>query len=106
MFRGTSSISKMTNKDNTMRFPVFHGTGNEYAQKHYFTCEAIQYVKRIVDEESKIVQLETTFRDRALTWYMKYKATAPAGQEKNLTDIKKDLLTEFHKPISESQCII
>jgi hypothetical protein len=84
---------------------MFHGMGKDDAEQHWFTCEAIWSVKRITDEASKIAQLETTFRDRALTWYMKYKVTAPVGQTRSLTKIKRDLLREFQKPKSESQCI-
>jgi hypothetical protein len=79
--------------------------GKDDVKQHWFTCEAIWSVKRITDEATKIMQLETTFRDRALTWYMKYKATTPTGQMRSLTEIKQDLLREFQKPKSESQCI-
>jgi hypothetical protein len=96
----------MVNQDSTLRLPMFHGMGRDDAEQHWFTCEAIWSVKRIMDEASKIAQLETTFRDRALTWYMKYKATVPMGQARSLLDIKRDLLREFQKPKSESQCIM
>jgi hypothetical protein len=46
------------------------------------------------------------FRDKALTSYMKYKAIAPTGQERSLTEIKQYLLREFQKPKSKSQSII
>jgi hypothetical protein len=95
----------MENQDSTLRLPMFHGMGKDDVEQHWFTCEAIWSVKRITDEATKIAQLETTFRDKALTWYMKYKATAPAGQERSLTEIKRDLLKEFQNPKSESQCI-
>jgi hypothetical protein len=36
-------------------------------------------MKRITDEATKIVQLETTFKDIALKWYMKYKAITSVG---------------------------
>jgi hypothetical protein len=36
---------------------------------------------------------------------MKYKATAPVGQARSLAEIKQDLLQEFQKSKSESQCI-
>jgi hypothetical protein len=74
--------------------------GKDDAEQHWFTCEAIWFVKRITDEATKIVQLETMFRDRALTWYMKYKATASAGQARSLTEIKRYILKEFQKPKS------
>jgi hypothetical protein len=95
----------MANQDSTLRLPTFHGMGRDDVEQHWFMCEAIWSVKRVTDEASKIAQLETTFRDRALTWYMKYKATACVGQARSLTEIKRDLLREFQKPKSESQCI-
>jgi hypothetical protein len=52
-------------------------------------------MKTITNEASKIVKLETTFRDRVLTWYMKYKATTSVGQARSLTKIKRDILREF-----------
>jgi hypothetical protein len=58
-----------------------------------------------MDEASKIVKLDTTFRDKALMWYMNYKVTASVGQTRSLTKIKRNILREFQKPKSESQCI-
>ena len=37
----------------------------------------IFFVKQTVDDHTKIVLLETTFRDFTLVWYMKFKSTAP-----------------------------
>jgi hypothetical protein len=84
---------------------MFHGMGKDDVEQHWFTCEAIWSVKRITDEVAKIMQLETMFRDKALTWYMKYKAIVPVGQTRSLPEIKKYMLREFQKPKSESQCI-
>jgi len=64
---------RMENQDTKLRIPMFHGMGKDDAKNHWFTCEDIWFVKRITDEESKIVHIETTFRDRAMMWYMKYK---------------------------------
>jgi hypothetical protein len=94
---GTSSSSKMENQDSTLRFLVFHGMGKDDAEKHWFTCEAIWSVKRVTDDATKITQLETTFKDRALMWYMKYKATVPVGQVRSLAEIKQDLLQGVSK---------
>jgi len=44
-------------------------------------------------------------RDISLTWYMKYKAIVPAGRPRSLAKIKNDILKEFKKPKSKSQCI-
>jgi hypothetical protein len=51
----------MVNHDSTLRLPMFHGTGKDDVDQHWFTCEVIWYVKRIRDEASKIAQLETIF---------------------------------------------
>jgi hypothetical protein len=84
---------------------MFHGTSRDDAEQHWFTCEAIWSMKRITDKATKITQLETTFRDRALMWYMKYKDITPAGQPRSLVEIKQDILREFQKTKSKSQCI-
>jgi hypothetical protein len=75
----------MVNQGTTLRLPISHGMGKDDAEQHWFTCEAICSLKRITDEASKIAQLETTFRNKYLTWYMKYRATTSTGQMRSLT---------------------
>jgi hypothetical protein len=70
---GHSTRSSMVNQDTTLRLHVFHGTGRDDAEQHWFTCEAICSMKRVMDEAYKIVKLETTLRDKSPAWYMKYK---------------------------------
>jgi hypothetical protein len=60
-----------------------------------FTCEDIWSVERVTDEASNIAQLETIFRDRALTWYMKYKDTKLMGQARSLMEIMRDVLRDI-----------
>jgi uncharacterized protein len=62
-------------------------------------------VKNVQDDDAKIAQLEMTFKDHTLLWYMKYQSIAPMGQARTLVDIRQALLKEFQKPKSESQCI-
>jgi hypothetical protein len=69
----------MENQDRKLRFPMVHGISKDDTNKNWFTCEAIWFVKRVIDDTAKIAQLNTTFRDRALTWYIKYKDVVPAG---------------------------
>ena len=57
--------------------------------------------KNITDENTRRAQLITSFRDRALTWFMKFSST----QNHNLADIKKEVIKEFKNPESESQSI-
>jgi hypothetical protein len=89
-----------------MRLLEFHGMGRDNAKKHWFMCEAIGSMKRVIYEASKITQLDTTFRDIDLTWYMKYKDTTPMRQVRSLIEIKRDLLRKFQKLKPQSQCII
>ena len=57
--------------------------------------------KSIMDQDTKRVQLVTSFRDCALTWFMKFSST----QNHALADIKATIIKEFKKPKSELQCI-
>ena len=84
-----------------MKLPTFKGTGAEYLEHHWFLCEAIWTIKQIQDDNTKLVQLATTLRERALTWYMKY----TSAQIRTLTEVRTAMIKEFKKPKSESQCI-
>ena len=55
-----------------MKLPTFRGTGAEDLEQHWFLCEAVWTIKQIQDDNTKLVQLATTLRERGLTWYMKY----------------------------------
>jgi len=81
---------------------MFHGNGSEDPQQHWFLCEAVWRVKQVTDANMKANQMVTTFRDRALNWFMKFSG----GQPKILNEIQMTLIVEFKKPKSESQCII
>jgi hypothetical protein len=51
-----------------VKLHVFHGMGKDDEEKHWFTCEATWSMKRITNDISHML---ITFRDRALTSYMK-----------------------------------
>lgn len=70
------------------KLPIFHGTRENDVEQHWFTFEAIWEVKKIVNENAKIVHLESMFRERDLMWYMNYKMTTPTGENKFLMEIK------------------
>jgi len=95
----------MVNQDSTWRLPTFDGMRRDDVEQHWFTYESIWSMKTMTDEATNIAQLETTFKDKDLTWYMKYMATTSMGQERSLMVIKRYILKEFQKPKSESQCI-
>jgi hypothetical protein len=58
-----------------------------------------------MEKEAKIAQLDTTLKDKAMMWYMKYNSTTPAVQARSLKEIKRYQLREFQRPKSESQYI-
>jgi hypothetical protein len=81
--------------DPTLRMPLFEGVESKYLEQHLFICDTIWIVKNIQDDDVNIVQLATTFRDRALLWYMKYQNTTPAAQTRTLEKVRQTLLKEF-----------
>ena len=58
-------------------------------------------MKKIADLDVRATQLITSFRDRALTWFMKFSST----QIPTLDEIKAAITKEFKNPKSESQSI-
>lgn len=84
-----------------MKLPAFKGTRLEDPEQHWFLCEVVWSVKQVIDDDIKMAQLTTTFKDRALNWFMKYSN----GQNRNLVQVKVALIGEFKKSKSESQCI-
>ena len=55
-----------------IKLRVFWGTGIEDPDQHFFLCEVVWNIKQVHNDDTKRAQLETTFRDRALTWFMKF----------------------------------
>lgn len=75
--------------DATLKLLVFHGIGRDDIEQHQFTCEVIWEANKIVDDQAKISQLETTFRERDLTWYMEFKTMTLVGKVRSLDKIKQ-----------------
>ena len=55
-----------------MKLLVFKGSGLQDHEQYWFLCDAMWSVKQVVYDAIKMAQLTTTFRDRALNWFMKY----------------------------------
>ena len=83
---------------NDINLPIFRGTRLEDPKQHWFLCEAVWNVKQVTNDAVKMTQLTTTFRDRALNWFMKYSAR----QARTLAHVRAALINEFKKPKSES----
>lgn len=81
-----------------LRMPVFNGNGSQDREQHMFVCEAIWTAKQVHDQNAQIMQLVTTFRDRALVWYMKFHTMTLTGAMRSLEEIKNALIVEFKKP--------
>jgi hypothetical protein len=80
----------MAGQDPTIRLPEFHGEGSEDPEKHLFICENIWEAKQITDEDTKVAQLEITFRDHALDWYMGLTVNNPTGAPTTVTEVKRN----------------
>jgi hypothetical protein len=72
--------------------------GQSIQKKHLFICEIIWTMKNIEDDDAKIAQLEMTFKDHALLWYMKYHTMTPLGQTRTLVMVRQVILKELKKP--------
>ena len=55
-----------------IKLPVFRGTGAKDPDQHFFLCEVVWSIKQVQDDNTKRAQLAITFRDKALTWFMKF----------------------------------
>jgi hypothetical protein len=84
-----------------IKLPVFKRTRLEDLEHHWFLCDVVWSVKQVVDDAIKMDQLTTTFRERALNWFMKYSN----GQVRTLPEVKDAMIVELKKPKSESECI-
>ena len=91
----------MAQGQDDVKLPLFTGTGSADPEQFWFICEAVWNVRGVMNPNVRQAQLITSFRDRALTWFMKFSSTP------NLTldQIKAAMIKEFKKPKSESQCI-
>ena len=49
-----------------LKLLVFKGTRLEDPKQHWFLCEDVWNVKQVIDDDIKMEQLTTTFRNRAL----------------------------------------
>ena len=88
----------MAHMNDDIKLPVFKGTGCKDPEQFLVLCKAVWTAKNITDQDTRRAQLVTSFRDHALTWFMKFSST----QNHVLTDIKAEMIKEFKKPKSES----
>ena len=55
-----------------IKLPISRGIGAKGPDQHFFLCEAVWNIKQVQNDDIKKVQLTTTFRDKALTWFMNF----------------------------------
>ena len=91
--------------DDKMKIPIFHGNGTDDLEQYWFLCEAVWTAKQSVDDDIKRSQLDTTFRGRALDWYMRFMRVPQGTMVKTLNEIREGLFEEFKKPKPEAQYI-
>jgi hypothetical protein len=91
--RGRSSlVFGMVGHDPSIKLLEFRGEAAEDPEKHLFICAKIWEVKKIIDEDTKLMQLVITLRDQALDWYMILDINNVPGMTRTLDDIKKLLI--------------
>ena len=78
-----------------MKLPTFRGTGAEDPEEHWFLCEVVWTIKQIQHDNTKLVQLATTLKERDLTWYMKYTSV----HIRTLAEVRTAMIKEFKKPV-------
>ena len=78
----------MAHVNDDIKLPIFKGTGSEDPEQFWFLCEAVWTAKNIMDQNTRRTQLVTSFRDRDLTWFMKFSNT----QNYILANIKKSMI--------------
>jgi hypothetical protein len=76
-----------------MGLPIFRGDGSKDPDQHWFLCEAVWGIKKVIDEAIKRAQFSTILRDCALSWYMKF--FTGSVHPKLMNDIKTALSVEF-----------
>ena len=72
-----------------IKLPNFRGTVAEDLEQHFFLCEVVWNIKQVQNDDIERAQLTTTFRDRALTWFMKFSSSAQ--QPRTIQEIKDEL---------------
>ena len=73
---------------------MFDRIGKDEIEQYWFTNNLIWSMNKITYEASKIAKLESTLKDKALTWYMKYRSTLTAVKTIQLETIKEERLKE------------
>jgi hypothetical protein len=97
---GSSTNFTMAGQYPTIKLPEFRGDGSDDLEKKLFICEKLWEIKQITDEDTKVAQLEITFRDHTLDWYLGISTNNPIGTLTTVEDVKRQLINEFQKPSS------
>ena len=88
-----------------MKLLIFHGNKTDDLEQYWFLCEEVWTSRQSVDDDIKRRQLDTTLRDHALDWYMRFMQVPQGTMMKTLNEIQEGLFKEFKKPKSEAQYI-
>ena len=81
------------------RYPEFSGQGNDDVEQHWYLCEAIWRARQTPDA-GKLIEFQTTLRERALQWFIKWSEAHP---NLIIADVKRDFVREFKLPQMDQQ---
>ena len=85
----------------SIKLQNFKGIGNEYFDQFWFVADAVWTSQQIKNDNVKKAQLDTTFQEWALDWYMKY---MEIHHNAMIDELKTTLKEQFKNPKSYSQC--
>ena len=81
------------------RYPEFSGRGNDDVEQHWYLCKAIWRARQTLDA-GKLIEFQTTLRERALRWFIKWSEAHP---NPIIADVKRDFVCEFKLPQTDQQ---
>jgi hypothetical protein len=87
------------------RYTKFLDKGDEDVEKHWFLCEVIWRSRGTLDA-NKLVEFQTTWRGRALKWYMKAIELGAQGHAFTLDKVQIKFIAEFKIPQSEQKGLL
>ena len=81
------------------QYPEFSGRGNDDVEQHWYLCEEIWRARQTLDA-GKLIEFQTTLRERALRWFIKWSEAHPNPV---IVDVKWDFVQEFKFPQTDQQ---
>jgi hypothetical protein len=83
----------------TYKIPRVCRKGGEDVEQHWYLCEVVWRAHQNPDA-TKLIEFQTTLRDRALRWFIKW---IDANPNAGIDQVKQEFIQEFKLPQSNQQ---